>query len=138
MSMGMRSNAHSVARQMLVRAAATQAAVVTVTTRQGAALQGKVKAKASGRPGPRAQTGDYRRSIALQVRTTTTRTTAEVYTNAVQGWRLEMGFYGLRDSLGRLYHQPPYPHFQPAADEMRTVFPTALETGINLALRGTR
>jgi hypothetical protein len=105
MSMGMRSNAHSVARQMLVRAAATQAAVVTVT---------------------------------LQVRTTTTRTTAEVYTNAVQGWRLEMGFYGLRDSLGRLYHQPPYPHFQPAADEMRTVFPTALETGINLALRGTR
>jgi hypothetical protein len=42
------------------------------------------------------------------------------------------------DSLGRLYHQPPYPHFQPAADEMRAQFPTALETGINVALRGTR
>lgn len=130
------SNATTVAARMIARATAAQAVVQTVVAREGSVLQTKVKANASGRPGPRAQTGDYRRSIGLVVRRSARTVSAEVFTNAVQGWRLEMGFYGLTDSLGRLYHQPPYPHFQPAADSMRTEFPTAVAAGINVALRG--
>jgi hypothetical protein len=30
--------------------------------------------------------------------------------------RLELGFMDVRDSLGRLYHQPPHPYLAPALD----------------------
>lgn len=136
--MKLTSNAGNIAARLATRAAAAQVAVHTVVARQGAVLQTKVKANASGRPGPRAQTGDYRRSIGLTVRTSARTVTAEVGTNAVQGFRLEFGFYGLTDSLGRLYHQPPYPHFQPAADAMRATFPAAIAAGVDVALRSAQ
>jgi hypothetical protein len=135
--MKMTSNARTIAARMAARAAATVVAVEAVVPREGAVLQTKVKANASGRPGPRAQTGDYRRNIGLVVRRAPRTVTAEVFTNAVQGWRLERGFYGV-DSLGRLYHQDPLPHFQPAADAMRAQFPAAVATAVNVALQVTR
>lgn len=81
----------------------------------GMKLQAKVKANAQGRPGPRIQTGDYNRSIGLIVGIDGGSPTAHVGTNRPQGMRLERGFSGT-DSLGRNYHQPPFPHFGPAAD----------------------
>lgn len=81
----------------------------------GRLLTTRVKANASGRPGPNAPTGDYRRSISLQVTKTGGMTIALVGTNKPQGRRLEYGFHGV-DSLGRHYNQPPYPHFGPALD----------------------
>lgn len=81
----------------------------------GQMLQTRVKANASGRPGPNAPTGDYRRSIGLRVVSRGGVVTAFVGTNKPQGRRLEYGFHGA-DSLGRVYNQPPYPHFGPAVD----------------------
>jgi hypothetical protein len=75
-------------------------------------LETRIKAHASGRPGPRAPTGDYRRSW-------TTRHyggASTVATNKPQARRLEFGFQG-PDRLGRVYNQPPYPHVGPAVDE---------------------
>lgn len=135
--MKMTTNAPRVAASMAARAVAAQAVVQAVVAREGAVLQSKVKANASGRPGPRVQTGDYRRSIGLTVRRSARTMVAEVGTNAVQGFRLEFGFHGT-DSIGRLYHQAPLPHFQPAADAMRVEFPAALAAGINVALRSAR
>lgn len=135
--MRMSSNAANVAARLVAKAAAAQAVVQVVVARQGAVLQTKVKANASGRPGPRVQTGDYRRSIGLTVRRQARSVVAEVGTNAVQGFRLELGFYGV-DSLGRLYHQDPLPHFQPAVDSMRSEFPAALEAAVNVALQAAR
>jgi hypothetical protein len=96
---------------------ATHAAVVTHT----AILHRTVVANASGRPGPEAPTGDYRRSISRQVVKGGSTSEGFVGTNAPQARRLELGFTGT-DSLGRSYDQPPFPHFGPAADEVRPGF----------------
>ena len=82
----------------------------------GQLLRTKVMAKASGRPGPRAITGDYRRSWTQKHTGGGGTSRSEVGTNAVQGRRLEYGFHGT-DSLGRTYNQPPFPHARPAFDE---------------------
>lgn len=82
----------------------------------GLILQTRVRANASGRPGPRAPTGDYRRSIALEVGVQQGASVARVGTVRPQGRRLEFGFHG-SDSLGRSYDQPAFPHFGPAASK---------------------
>lgn len=91
----------------------------------GLLLQAAVKRNASkprtGPPGPRIQTGDYVRSIALSIGMLW----AEVGTNKPQGRRLEFGFDGI-DALGREYHQPPYEHFGPAGDEIEPGFTAAM------------
>lgn len=97
-----------------------------VVRHYGALLQTKVKAKASGRPGPNAPTGDYRRSIALRMQGNAQMSQATVGTNKPQGRRLEFGFKGT-DSLGRSYNQPKYPHFGPALTEIEPTFLEALE-----------
>lgn len=85
-------------------------------TVQGGA--GIVKGRASGRPGPRVITGDYRRSISGQVVAIAgSRITGQIGTNAAQARRLEFGFFG-PDSLGRQFAQSPRPHFAPAVPEI--------------------
>lgn len=100
-----------------------------VTRHWGMMLQTKVKAYASkprtGPPGPRIQTGDYVRSISLNMARTATEVAAVVGTNKPQGRRLEFGFVGT-DSLGRVYNQPPYPHFRPALLEVQAPFLAAV------------
>lgn len=75
----------------------------------------RVKANASGRPGPNAPTGDYRRSWVTSYQKKAGTITGIAGTNKPQGRRLEYGFHGA-DSLGRVYNQPPYPHVGPAAE----------------------
>lgn len=101
------------------------------TVKFGALLQTRVRARASGRPGPRRQKGDYRRGIGRQSgRLPGGGSYAVVGTNAPQGRRLEMGFVGT-DSLGRRYSQPPYPHFGPALDETGPEYVAALEADVD-------
>lgn len=96
------------------------------TTRHfGGILQTKVKGNARGRPGPRMQTGDYNRSIELRFTLVDASPVATVGTNEPQGRRLEDGFEDT-DSLGRTYHQPPYPHFGPAVDEVEQPYTEAI------------
>lgn len=105
---------------------AVGAAAHKVCVMYGQLLTTRVQAKASGRPGPNAPTGDYRRSITMRVQDEVFGTLVFVGTNAPQGRRLEFGFVG-RDSLGRDYNQPPFPHFGPAIDEIAPQFAAALE-----------
>lgn len=106
------------------------ARIQKTTVRFGALLQTRVRARASGRPGPRRQTGDYRRSISRESgRGPDGGHQATVGTNAPQGRRLEHGFVGA-DALGRTYNQPPYPHFGPALDETGPEYVAALEADI--------
>ena len=93
----------------------------------GQLLRTRVMAKASGRPGPRSITGDYRRSWVLEYRGRGGGSTSTVGTSAPQGRRLEFGFHGM-DSLGRNYNQPPYPHARPAFDETAPEFELAVTT----------
>lgn len=100
-----------------------------ITRHHGLLLQAAVKRNASkprtGPPGPRIQTGDYVRSIALSMSGNAAFSTAEVGTDKPQGRRLEFGYVGM-DALGRNYNQPPYPHFGPALDEVGELFQVAL------------
>jgi hypothetical protein len=76
-----------------------------------------VKGKASGRPGPRFVSGDFRRSIVGDSEIGVGTILGQIGTNAAQGRRLEYGFVGV-DVLGRRYNQPPYPYLQPAVPEV--------------------
>jgi hypothetical protein len=72
----------------------------------------RLKLAASGRPGPRRVTGDYTRSMNMQVARSAGGVSASIGTNAAQALRLEYGFVG-SDSLGRRYNQQALPHFAP-------------------------
>jgi hypothetical protein len=88
-----------------------------LVAKHGLALQQAVKRNASGRPGPRIITGDYNRSIMLELHGLE----AKVFSTRPQAARLEWGFVGA-DSLGRVFHQGPLPHFTPAAEQVRPAF----------------
>ena len=87
----------------------------------------RVRARASGRPGPRRITGDYKRSMSIVYLDALV---ASIGTNAPQAARLEYGFVG-EDALGRNYAQPPFPHWRPMADEL----PEILAANVDAALR---
>lgn len=92
------------------------------TERTGLWMMGEIRRNASGRPGPNAPTGDYRRSWSTNMDTTNpAQPTALVGTNAPQALRLEYGFFGV-DSLGRNYRQPPYPHVEKAVEPTEREF----------------
>lgn len=120
------SDAHVVAAEI---EAAAQYGVefVQKTVRTYAQLGlAKVRANASGRPGPRRVTGNYKRSMNVEY---VGPYEAIIGTNAPQGRRLEFGFVGT-DSLGRHYNQAPLPHWQPMADWLLPQFAAAIAAGI--------
>lgn len=84
--------------------------------RAGRILETQIKANASGRPGPRAVTGDYRRN--WQTRPGRNPLEVVVTNNSPQGRRLEYGFTDT-DSRDRSYNQPPFPHVEPAIQARR-------------------
>ncbi|MFK8851255.1 HK97 gp10 family phage protein [Streptomyces sp. Ac-502] len=86
--------------------------------RQAMLLRGRIRANASGRPGPNVITGQYRSSWEIDAFPVPHGGGAEVGTNAPQGRRLEFGFFDMTDSLGRHYFQPPFPHVGPAVDAL--------------------
>jgi hypothetical protein len=112
---------NELARDLGKASAAAGARAMKIVRHHGMRLHAKVKANAQGRPGPRVQSGDYNRSIGLIVGIDGGSPIARVGTNRPQGRRLEKGFVGT-DSLGRTYHQPPYPHFEPAVDAIGLEF----------------
>lgn len=126
-------NATRVAAGLRASGVAAQAAVKPVVVHYGTLLQTRVKANASGRPGPRAPSGDYRRGIGLEFDFSGLTSRATVGTNAPQGRRLEWGFHGT-DSLGRTYAQPPYPHFGPAVDALGGPFELAVSEAVGAAV----
>ncbi|MFG2022309.1 HK97 gp10 family phage protein [Streptomyces sp. NPDC048825] len=122
---GAYSNAVQIAAQLDARAVRTLPEVTATVQHYAMLLETRIKAKASGRPGPNAPTGDYRRSWTHEVSADGVAVTAVVGTNKPQARRLEFGFIGA-DSLGRVFNQPPYPHVGPAVEEIRPLFIGAL------------
>lgn len=101
--------------------------------RTGALYRTRVRAAASGRPGPRVQTGDYRRSISQTNTFDRGVAVALIHTNKPQAARLEYGFVGV-DARGRRYNQPPYPHWGPAAEGLEAALEAEIRQGIDVAL----
>lgn len=119
------TNAKAVAAELTARGVRAGVRAYAVTRMYGLLAERRIKANASGRPGPRAQTGDYRRSFTTQVSTSRGLVVAVVGTNKAQGRRLEYGFVGA-DSLGRIYAQPPFPHVVPAFEQTEPEFLEAI------------
>ncbi len=113
--------AGQIAAQLTQAAVGCEAATRRTVRKHTQLLHTRVLAKASGRPGPNAPTGDYRRSWGTGYIDGPGVYSGVVGTNAVQGRRLELGFVGT-DSLGRDYDQPPYPHAGPAVQEIEPGF----------------
>lgn len=119
------SNADEIAAQLQARSARVLPSAVSVVRHYAMLLETQIKANASGRPGPNAPTGDYRRSWTHEVHVTGEAVTATVGTAKPQGRRLEYGYVG-PDSLGRVFHQPPYAHVGPAVETVRPLFVQAI------------
>lgn len=115
MSAGVRTNAGEVARELTAVGVRAGYRAASVTRHFGMLLQARVQAAASGRPGPRAQTGDYRRAWHMVETFGAGAVRARVQNNSPQAWRLEAGYVGT-DVAGRVVDQPPYPHAGPAFD----------------------
>lgn len=91
-----------------------QKSIAQAVTRAAALTATDAKANASGRPGPKAPTGAFRTSIThVAAQSSGTSTVAYVGSNAPQARRLEFGFMGMTDSLGRRFNQPSYPWLTP-------------------------
>lgn len=135
-------NGDELARALAADSVAVAAFTSSAVSKYGRLLQTAVKAAASGRPGPRAQTGDYRRSITLAIQAAAGSASAVVGTNSPQAARLEFGFApGIGpqngvDVLGRHFHQPPYPHFGPAFDRIAPLYEAYMERGIDAIVAG--
>lgn len=94
--------------------------------------EGIVKGHARGRPGPRAVTGDFNRSIVGDFEVGAGVVFGQIGTNSAQGRRLEYGFVGA-DVLGRVYNQPPYSYLQPSVPAVTK----AVETHIAAQIKGS-
>lgn len=81
-------------------------------------------------PGPHKRTGDYQKAWSA----TFTQKSITLSNPSPQTKRLEYGFVG-RDSLGRLYHQPPFPHIRPVMMAWRPVWVVAMYDRIARLLR---
>ncbi|WP_030756549.1 HK97 gp10 family phage protein [Streptomyces sp. NRRL F-5135] len=81
----------------------------------------RIRGNASDRPGPNVITGQYRNSWRSVTNRIPYGAQCTIGTAAPQGRRLEFGFMGMTDSLGRTYHQPPFPHAGPALPVITTV-----------------
>lgn len=120
------SSANKVAADLLGLALMQAEKAHGIVVRNGAKLQTQAKANASGRPGPNAPTGDFRRSINRRTTKTVKSSETEVGSSQVQARRLEYGFVG-QDSLGRNYNQPAYPSLGPALDTVAPGFIAEME-----------
>ncbi|WP_329126024.1 hypothetical protein [Streptomyces sp. NBC_01353] len=78
---------------------------------------GKIKANASGRPGPMVRNSavpNYRDSWKDAHHPIPHGAMCTIGTTKPQGRRLEFGYWDMTDSIGRHFFQPAYPHVQPA------------------------
>ena len=94
-----------------------------------------IKWNASGRPGPNIITGDYFDSWESVPFAVPVGGGADLHTDEPQGRRLEFGFMNMFDSLGRFYRQPPFPHVEPAVDELSEQYQDAFKDALDRIFR---
>lgn len=98
---------------------------------QARLLRALIMENASGRPGSNVISGDYRGSWKREPFPVPDGGGADVGTNEPQGRRLEFGFMNMYDSLGRFYRQPPFPHVEPAVNELSTDYEPAFHDALD-------
>jgi hypothetical protein len=125
-------DAYRIATELADAGLGGAAAINAVTRRYGLMGQARVKANASGRPGPRRVTGDYTRSMSVTFERGGQ--AATIGTMAPQARRLEFGFVGV-DSLGRYYNQRPLPHWRPMWEWLEVEYPVAVQIAVVKFLR---
>lgn len=119
-------SAFLVAERLVAAGVAADVAARAQVAVHGRRLLARVRTKASGRPGPNIITGAYLARMELTfIGSNRYQHRATVGNTSPQTRRLEFGFVGA-DSLGRVYNQPPFPHFGPAADEIGGEFTDSL------------
>ena len=96
-----------------------------VITHFGAVLEMAIIAHSSGRPGPEIDTGFMHESWRVRFELVGKYLEAIVESTAPYVNRLEYGFAG-RDSLGRVFHQPPFPFIGPSVDLVTPMFVEAI------------
>jgi hypothetical protein len=129
-----RSNADQVGAALAARTSRLMPRVMRAVMHAALMVQTRTQANASlpasGPPGPRAITGDYRGSWGVTQPTVTSGGfAATVATNKPQARRLEYGFVGV-DARGRHYNQRPYPHLRPAVEATEPEFQAALRAAV--------
>lgn len=123
----MSSNAYTIAAQLEEAATASLERVAGVVNTYAQLGLARVRANASGRPGPRRVTGDYLRQMSVEHDGAFA---ATIGTGAPQARRLEFGFMNMTDRLGRTFKQPAYPHWTPMADWIEAPFQGAVAAAI--------
>ncbi|MFF6866641.1 HK97 gp10 family phage protein [Streptomyces ardesiacus] len=103
---------------------------------QARLLKAMIKWNASGRPGPNIITGDYFDSWKSVPFPVPDGGGAEIGTDRPQGRRLEFGFMNMYDSLGRFYQQPPFPHVEPAVNELSADYEAAFRQTLDQIFGG--
>ncbi|MFE6412546.1 hypothetical protein ACFVOR_37065 [Streptomyces sp. NPDC057837] len=98
---------------------------------QARLLRALIMENASGRPGPNVISGDYRGSWKREPFPVPDGGGADVGTREPQGRRLEYGFYDVTDSIGRHYFQPPFPHVDPAVNELSPEYEQAFKDALD-------
>ena len=99
---------------------------------QARLLRAMIRFNASGRPGPNIITGDYFDSWETpQPFPVPDGGGAVVGTKKPQGRRLEYGFMNRYDSLGRFYRQPPFPHVEPAVNDLSAEYEQAFRDALD-------
>ena len=96
--------------------------------------QSIVRGNARGRPGPRAPTGDFNRSIIGQSERRGATVIGQIGSNRAQARRLELGFNDT-DVLGRKYNQPPYPYLSTSIDAVGVAIADQVRAAIAEELR---
>lgn len=122
---GAYTNAAQVSADLAGRGLRSGARAVAVVRMHGMLLETRIKANASGRPGPNVITGDYRGSWNTQVRITPFGAVSTSGTNSPQGPRLEYGWVGT-DRAGRTSFQAPLAHVGPAVQATDGPFQAAV------------
>jgi hypothetical protein len=121
----------------LERAADRVGPEVNRTVQQQARLaRAMIRYNASGRPGPNIITGQYFDSWRIEPFGVPDGGGATIGTDRPQGRRLEFGFFNMRDSLGRLFFQPPYPHVEPAVRELSAEYEDAFKAACDRIFGG--
>jgi len=98
---------------------------------QGRLLRALIMENASGRPGPNVISGDYRGSWTPAPFAVPDGGGVTIGTREPQGRRLEYGFYDMTDSIGRHFYQPPFPHVEPAVNELSADFEGAFKSALD-------
>lgn len=103
---------------------------------QARLVRAMIRFNASGRPGPNIITGDYFDSWRTEPFGVPDGGGAIVGTDEPQGRRLELGFMNMYDSLGRFYRQPPFPHVEPAVNELSDEYADAFKDALDRIFGG--